>query len=117
MGKVGTIQLIITLAGAFIAWKYWGEVAVLPAFFGGAIALANTIMLSKRVKKAGELAKDHPQLSVNTLFVGMAQRIVFVLVALGVGLGALKLLPLPLLGVFMASQLAYIFAGSEKIEV
>ncbi|HPE60805.1 MAG TPA: ATP synthase subunit I [Thiolinea sp.] len=117
MRVVGSIQILIMLVGALVAWNYLGTQAVLPALFGGSIALANTMLLASRIKKAGELAKDDPQSSVNTLYVGMAQRIVFVLVAMGVGLGLLKLMPLPLVGVFMAAQLAYVLAGSQKIEV
>jgi len=109
------IQFLIILAAAVTSWFYQGETAVLPALYGGAVALANTMMLSGRLRKAGEIAKDSPQQSVNSIYFGVVQRFVFVLVALGVGLGALKLLPLPLLGTFMVAQLAYVLVGTRQM--
>jgi ATP synthase protein I len=50
------------------------------------------------------------------IYVGVIQRFVFVLVALGFGLGFLKLTPVPaLLGTFIVAQLAYMLMGSREI--
>lgn len=108
------IQLVIVLLGVVVSVQYFGQDAMLPALYGGAVALANTLLLSERIKKFDELAKTSPQTSVLTLMLGVVQRFVFVLIALGVGLGALKLLPLPVLGTFMAAQLAFIIAGARQ---
>lgn len=108
------IQLTIVLVGVFVSVQYFGQQAMLPAFFGGAIALGNTLLLSGRIKKFDELAKTSPQIGVMSLMIGVLQRFVFVLVALGVGLGALKLMPIPVLGTFMAAQLAFIIAGARQ---
>ncbi|MEZ5536767.1 MAG: ATP synthase subunit I [Thiolinea sp.] len=109
------IQFLIVLAGAIVSWLYQGDEALLPALYGGAVALANTMLLSGRIKKADEIAKTSPQQSVNSLYLGVVQRFVFVLVALGVGLGVLKFLPMPLLGTFMVAQLAYVLAGTRQM--
>lgn len=108
------IQLVIVLLGVVVSVQYFGQDAMLPALYGGAVALANTLLLSERIKKFDELAKTSPQTGVLTLMLGVVQRFVFVLIALGVGLGALKLLPLPVLGTFMAAQLAFIIAGARQ---
>lgn len=108
------IQLVIVLLGVVVSVQYFGQQAMLPAFYGGAVALANTMLLSGRIKKFDELAKTSPQTGVMSLMLGVLQRFVFVLVALGVGLGALKLLPLPLLGTFMAAQLAYVIGSMRQ---
>lgn len=114
MRSILIIQFILMLAGVAVSWSYQGESALLPAFYGGAIALANTMLLSRRVAQAGEIAKTSPQQSVNALYFGVVQRFVFVLVALGFGLGFLKLMPVPLLGTFMVAQLAYMLMGTRQ---
>ena len=107
-------QFVLMLAGAAVSYLYQGEAAMLPAFYGGAIALANTMLLSRRIAQAGEIAKTNPQQSVYALYFGVVQRFVFVLVALGFGLGYLKLAPVPVLGTFMVAQLAYMLMGTRQ---
>ena len=114
MRNVLIIQAILILAGVAVSRFYQGDAALLPAFYGGAIALANTLLLSRRITIAGEIAKTNPQHSVNTLYFGVVQRFVFVLVALGLGLGYLKLAPVPVLGTFMVAQLAYMLMGARQ---
>ena len=107
-------QFVLMLAGIAVSIFYQGEAAMLPAFYGGAIALANTMLLSRRIAQAGELAETNPQQSVYALYFGVVQRFVFVLVALGFGLGFLKLAPLPVLGTFAVAQLAYMLMGTRQ---
>ena len=114
MRSILIIQAILVLAGAAVSRFYQGDAALLPAMYGGAIALANTMLLSRRIEHAGEIAKTSPQQSVNALYFGVVQRFVFVLVALGFGLGYLKLNPVPVLGTFMVAQLAYMLMGSRQ---
>lgn len=109
------IQFILMIIGAGVAHMYQGESAVLPALYGGAVALANTLLLSKRVAKAGELAEKNPNHTVYSLYFGVVQRFVFVLVALGIGLSVLELSPTPLLGTFMVAQLAYMLTGTRQV--
>lgn len=108
------IQLVIVLLGVVVSVQYFGRDAMLPALYGGAIALANTMLLSEGVKRVDELAKTSPQISVLSLMLGVVLRFVFVLFALGIGLGVLKLLPLPVLGTFMAAQLAVVIASARQ---
>lgn len=114
MRSITIIQFILMLGGVAVSWAYQGESALLPAFYGGAIALANTMLLQRRIEEAGEIAKTDPQQSVYALYFGVVQRFVFVLVALGFGLGFLKLAPIPLLGTFMVAQLAYMLMGTRQ---
>lgn len=116
MRRILIIQFILMLAGVVVSVMYQGDSALLPAFYGGAIALANTMLLSRRIARAGEIAKTNPQQSVYALYFGVVQRFVFVLVALGFGLGFLKLAPIPLLGTFMVAQLAYMLMGTRQVE-
>ena len=77
----------------------------------------NTILLSNRLESAGEMAEDNPDAGVLSLYLGVIQRFVFVLVMFGVGMGVLKLLPPPMLGTFAIAQLGYMWYGSKKAKV
>ncbi len=110
------IQAALVAAAIGGAWYLKGDTAALAALYGGAVALLNTLMLSRRLVRAGELAKTDPQRGVYSLYFGAVQRFVFVLAALAVGLGLLKLDPLPLLASFALAQLAYLVSGARQIE-
>lgn len=114
MRNVLIIQATLILAGVAVSRFYWGDAALLPAFYGGAVAMSNTMMLSKRMVQASEIAKDSPQHSLYLIAFGAVQRFVFVLLALGFGLGYLGLLPLPLLATFAVAQLIYLVAAQKK---
>ena len=108
------IQAVLVLVGVSTSYYYLGTDGLLPAAYGGAVAVANTILLSRRLDSAGEMAKDNPDGGVLALYLGVVQRFVFVLVMFGVGMGVLKLLPPPMLGTFALSQLAFMLFGSKK---
>lgn len=109
-------QAAITVACTGFAWFYQDQHAALAAFYGGAVATANTWLLTQRIARAGELAKRSVKYSVYSLFFGAVQRFVFVLVCLGVGLGSIKLDPVPLLLTFGIAQLGFmIVAGREAM--
>lgn len=108
------IQAILVLAGVAVSFYYFGDAGMLPAAYGGAIAIANTILLSRRLDVAGAMAKDNPDGGVLALYLGVVQRFVFVLIMFGVGMGVIKLMPQPLLGTFAVAQLAFMLFGSKK---
>jgi|GEM_PF-459367 len=94
-----------------------GEMALWSAAYGGAVAMVTSWLLGRGVNTASELAKTDPTRGVYTLYFGAVQRFVFVLVALGVGLGFLRLQPIPLLVSFGVAQLGYAFgAGGGRRE-
>jgi ATP synthase protein I len=107
-----TVQALLVLAGVVVAYYLTGPIGAGAALYGGVVALINTLLLARRVTKAGETARTDPKLGVYSIYFGAIQRFVFVLVALGVGLGALKLKAEPLLATFAVAQLAYLFGRS-----
>ncbi len=116
MRKILIIQFVLMAVSVAVSYYFQGEKAVLPALYGSAIALANTVILSRRMGKMGNDANFDPRHSMMMLYLSAVGRFVFVLVALIVGLGVMKLSPLPLMGAFVATQLGYAFAlgGSRK---
>ncbi len=107
------LQLVLVLAGVIIAMLLYDKSAVLAALYGGGVALANTQLLVRRVAKAGRIAATNPQQSTYMLYFGAVQRFVFVLVALGVGMGVLMLVPPPMLWTFGLAQIAYFFSERD----
>lgn len=114
MRNVLVVQAILILISVAALHLHYGESALLPAFYGGAVALTNTMMLSRRVAQAGEVAKDSPQQGVYVIALGAVQRFVFVLVALGLGLQFMRLDPIPLLVTFALAQLTYLLAAQKQ---
>ena len=97
-----------------VSFYFLGESGLLPAAYGGAVAIANSILLSRRLLIAGEMAEESPEQGVLQLYLGVVQRFIFVLVMFGVGMGVLKLLPPPMLGTFAVAQLAFMIFGSKQ---
>ncbi len=108
------IQLALVLLAAAGFVYYMGQTTVFASFFGGAVAIANTLLLSWRLDSAAEMANDNPDGGVLTLYLGVVQRFIFVLVMFGIGMGALKFSPPAMLGTFALAQLAYMIYGSKR---
>ncbi len=113
MKRLLGIQVVLVLPGLALAWYWYGADGSLSALYGGAIALINTLWLGRKVELAGEMAEEDLQRGIYAIYFNAVQRFVFVLVALGVGLQALKLVPQPLLLTFGVAQLAYFFGRRE----
>lgn len=109
MKRLIVIQFLIVLVALAVSIYFFGADAYLPAAYGGATALINTLWLSRRVSSAGSLAEQDFTRSVYSIYFNAVQRFVFVLVALGVGLQALQLQAEPLLITFALAQIAYFF--------
>lgn len=105
-------QALLVLVAVAVSFYLRETPGLIAAIYGGAVALLNTFMLTRRVKKAGKIAATNPQHGAYSLYFSAVQRFVFVLVALGVGLGAIKLQAEPLLATFGVAQLAY-FIGDR----
>ncbi len=108
------IQAVLVLLGVVVSFFYFEESGLLAAVFGGFVAMVNTVLLSRRLVSAGEMAEENPDGGVLALYLGVVQRFFFVLVMFGVGMGIFKLLPPPMLGTFAAAQLAFMLFGSSK---
>ena len=109
MRSLLSIQVVLVLLGAAIAWYFLGDSSVSATLYGGAVALVNTILLSFRIGNNKQEPSD-PRTTVMILYVSAIGRFVLVLVALAVGLSVFKFNPLPMLGMFIAAQLGYMIA-------
>lgn len=113
MKRLFSIQAALVLLATALAWHWYGASDALAALYGGGIALTNTLWLGRKVAVAGEMAENNVTRGVYAIYFNAVQRFVFVLVALGVGLQALQLVPQPLLLTFGLAQVAYFFGRRQ----
>ena len=105
--------LVLIVSG--VAFFLVGKAGGVAATYGGLVALANTWMLGNRVRRAGEVVVTNPQRGMIMMYVSAVVRFVFILAALAVGLGWLKLAPLPLIIAFVGAQVVFM-AASMKMQ-
>lgn len=126
--RVVLSQMVLTVvvAGGFLLFAGWslpkdpswlpaGILDALSALYGGGTAILSTWWLGRSVQRAGEVARQNQQSSQWALYAGAVQRFVGTLVLLGLGLGGLKLAPIPLIVAFAVAQFGFIAsAGGIK---
>ena len=104
-------QAVLVLIAVAVSFYLRDTPGLIAAIYGGAVALLNTFMLTRRVTQAGQIAETNPQRGAYSLYFSAVLRFVFVLIALGIGLGAIKLQAEPLLATFGIAQLAYLLGS------
>lgn len=115
MHKLLIVQILLA---AFVVAGFYlqqGQPAALSALFGGAIALANSLLLAWRVRRAGQAAERDETRGAFTLYLGAIERFVLTLIGFVVGMGTLKLPPLPMLVCFAAAQLGYWIGARDHL--
>lgn len=106
------IQTGLVSIGVGLAILIAGTGSGVAALYGGATALVNTWMLDHRVDRANHAMEYDTQRGLIILYVGAVVRFVFVLAALAVGMGVLRLSPLPMVGNFVGAQMVFMLASA-----
>ncbi len=100
--RVALAQAVITLSLVAVFWYVRDSGEALGALYGGATALLISVWLGRGVKRAGAL--PHQGAVLGALYANTVMRYVAAIVLLGLGLGSLKLAPIPLVCAFVAAQ-------------
>lgn len=104
--------------GAALAYSYMGGHAAKAAWFGGLVAVANTLMLAWRIRAAAQRAGKSPGQELAGFVRSSVERFLMVALLIAAGLGWLKLMPAPLLLGFVLGQLVLVVStiirGIEK---
>lgn len=95
----------VGIAAGFCVYK--GVAAGAAALYGSAIGLAVSLLLAWSIKRA-----TRPGASMAGLYLGALERMLFVVIAFGVGIGVLNLAPLALIVGFGVAECAYYIAAS-----
>jgi len=114
MRKLLLTQFFLVVLVAVGSYLHGGRWAAQAALFGGCIAFVNTLLLAWRVRNAGQRAERSGSRAAFTLYLGAVERFVFTLLAFIVGMGMLKLPPLPMLVAFAAAQLGYWIVAARE---
>jgi ATP synthase protein I len=108
MHKVLVGQVVIALGVVLAYLTMSGTFAALSALFGGAITVLNSLLLAQRVRSASERAQANITRGLAVLYLGALQRFVLTLALLALGLGVLKLMPVPLIVGFALGQMGFL---------
>ncbi|MEE9448188.1 MAG: ATP synthase subunit I [Arenicellales bacterium] len=101
-------QLALLVAGALLASFMAGLNHGLAAAFGASLAMMNTFLSKRSIRRASELAYTKPDASMLPVYSGFVQRLVLFACGFFIGVSILALLPLPLLLGFILSQFGYL---------
>jgi ATP synthase protein I len=102
-------QLYITLMVAMLSYIIYDLAVFLAGLYGGLIAILATLISSWRITRAGNVAGIEIQQGTFEIYLGAIQKYILVLVLFALGMGFLKLLPVPMIVAFSVAQLAYLF--------
>lgn len=105
------IQALLAAAAAVLGYFYGGMPAAWAALFGAGIALSNTLLLVWRLHRGKRQVHADAHRHLRSFYFSTLERFFVVGGLLAVGLGALKLMPLPLLAAFVAGQIAWMISG------
>ncbi|MBU1191006.1 MAG: ATP synthase subunit I [Gammaproteobacteria bacterium] len=111
MRKILNIQVVIAVLAALSGYFYGGMPVALAALFGAGIALSNTLLLAWRLHRSKRQIHADAHRHLRSFYFSTVERFFVVGGLLAVGLGALQLMPLPLLAAFVAGQIAWMISG------
>ncbi|MFN3398361.1 MAG: ATP synthase subunit I [Sulfurimicrobium sp.] len=116
--RIAIEQAAAVTLGAALAYTCLGEQAATAAWFGGFVAVANTLILAWHMRGAARVAGKSPGQELAGLVRSSMERFFMVALLVATGLGWLKLMPAPLLLGFVLGQLVLvastIISGIEK---
>jgi ATP synthase protein I len=101
-------QAVAAAIAAALAYYYINEAAARAAWFGGAVAMSNTILLAWRMRTGARASTQSPRHELAKLVRSSVERFFVVALLVAAGLGWLKLMPAPLFAGFVLGQLTLV---------
>jgi len=98
-------QSAVTLAGVLVSWLMAGSLAALSALLGGGIAVLSSLAMA--LLAFGGRSSEDPFRALRAFFIGEFAKVILVIVLFVVVLKTMKVVPLALLGTYMATFLAF----------
>ena len=108
------LQLLLVGLAAVILFVLSGRFQALSALFGGSMAVLNVMLLEWRRYQADSGRALSAGQSLWALYRSAIERFALVLALFALGLGVLRLEPLPLLMGFMAGLLGLFVTGTRR---
>ena len=114
LDRVVLLQAVAAAVSAGLAYRFLGETAARAAWFGGAVAMANTLLLVWRMRAAAARAAETPERELARLVRSGVERFFTVALLLAAGLGWLKLSAAPMMGGFVLGQLTLVVSALTR---
>lgn len=114
MYRIVIVQTFLVTVLTILFAATQGAAAAKAALFGGMIAILNSLLLLRHKRRTTRLAADDAQGSVRIFFTCAAERFFLTVILFATGLGALKLMPVPLLSCFIAGIAGSLLASFKQ---
>lgn len=112
--RVLIAQGILTLAATPGGYLHSGKATAIAVLFGGLITVITTLLLMLCEKRTAMRAGNDPGQNLKLMYACAMQRLLFAAMMFAVGIGILKLQPVPLLAGFMLGQVAHFLNGVKN---
>jgi ATP synthase protein I len=99
----------MVLAAAGLFWLAMGWQAGLAALYGSLIVALNILMQVRQLKRADRIAGLSAERNLRYLYRCAAERFLATVALLAIGIGMLRLEPLPLLAGYIVAQVAMVY--------
>jgi ATP synthase protein I len=106
-------QAAVALVAALLCWVMAGSRAALSAALGGGISSAASLVMA--LLSFGKEAATDPLRAIRAFFVGEAAKIVVVIVLFAVVLKTMKVVPLAMLGAYIATFVVFWIALAKGL--
>lgn len=105
--KLLKIQIFSSVALAGLVWYGQGSESAVASFGGGVIAIGNSLLMARRLKRIRSMQGLNPQMDVTHLYMGAMERFGWTLIAMGLAMGWFMLQPPWLMLGFGLAYMAY----------
>jgi len=106
-------QVLLAVLTSAIFWWYSGTAGAQAALFGGVIAVINSLIQLWHLHRANKTAGCSVSRNMRILYRCAAERLVLTTALFALGLGILKLQPLPLITGFIVALGAIFLEGAK----
>ena len=103
-------QLIIVLLIAVLSRLFFQAAELYACLYGGFIVIAGTLISSWRITRAGSTEKHQGYVEI---YLGAIQKYILTVFLFAIGIGALHLLPIPMIITFAMGQFAYLMINVD----
>lgn len=111
LAKMQVVMLVVTVL--IILW-WQGYSAAIACFYGGSIAIANTLLQRWHLIGSAKQAKSNAGMNLRKAYRCVAERWILTIVMFAVGFAVLNFSPLPLMTGFIVTQLALLFGIKNR---
>jgi len=108
------MQVVMLVVTVLIILWWQGHSAAIACFYGGFIAIANTLLQRWHLIGSAKQAKSNAGMNLRKAYRCVAERWVLTIVMFAVGFAVLNFSPLPLMTGFIVTQLALLFGIKNR---